>query len=189
MFPDLRAESATALSALDLPGYAIGGLCLGEDKEETLAMIDVSVAQLPDDRPRYLMGAGTPEDFLLATQRGIDLFDCVVPTRLARNGHCLTWSGRISLKQAQYKLDSQPIDANCRCLCCQRYSRAYLRHLFMAGEILVSRLATIHNVTFYQDFLSAIRSAITSGQLVSFSGRFLAEGGRGAIPVPENQES
>jgi queuine tRNA-ribosyltransferase len=189
MFADLRAESAGVLSALDLPGYAIGGLCLGEEKEKTLAMIDASVTHLPDDRPRYLMGAGTPEDFLLATQRGIDLFDCVVPTRLARNGHCLTWSGRISLKQAQYRLDSRPIDENCRCVCCQRYTRAYLRHLFMAGEILVSRLATIHNVTFFQEFLSAIRSAITSSQLAGFSGRFLPGAGRGAIPVPENQES
>ncbi|MFH1740265.1 MAG: tRNA guanosine(34) transglycosylase Tgt, partial [bacterium] len=181
MFPDLRAESAQGLSVLGLPGYAIGGLCVGEEKQQTLVMMEASLEHMPENRPRYLMGVGTPEDFLLAVRRGVDLFDCVVPTRLGRNGHCLTWSGRISFKQAQYKLDEQPIDENCPCPCCRKYSRAYLRHLFIAGEILASRLATIHNVAFFQEFMKAIRSAILAGEFASFSERFSEGAGRGAM--------
>ncbi len=169
VFPDLRAESAGALSRFDLPGYAIGGLCVGEEKAQTFEMIDAAVAHLPERKPRYLMGVGTPEDFLYDVQRGIDLFDCVVPTRLARNGHCLTWAGKLSLKQAQYRLDERPVDEDCSCRCCRKYSRAYLRHLYMAGEILASRLATIHNVTFFQEFMKGIREAIGEGRLKGFA--------------------
>ena len=172
MFADLRAESANALSQLDLPGYAIGGLSVGEEKAKTLEMIDAVTVSLPEAKPRYLMGVGTPEDFLHGVQRGIDLFDCVVPTRLARNGHCLTWSGKLSLKQAKYRLDERPVDENCLCRCCRKFSRAYLRHLYMAGEILASRLATMHNVTFFQEFMKALRSALREGRLKEFEERF-----------------
>jgi len=181
MNPDLRAESARILSGFGSPGYGIGGLCVGEEKAQTLAMLDVSVLHLPEDRPRYLMGVGTPEDFLTCIERGVDLFDCVVPTRLARNGHCLTWSGRVSFKQAQYKYEQGPPDAECHCSCCRQFSLAYLRHLFLAGEILASRLATIHNVTFYQEFMEAVRIAISCGTLKQFHERFLSGAGRASL--------
>jgi len=158
--PELRRQSAQDLLAMDFPGYAIGGLMLGEDKALTWSMCRAICEMIPSGKPRYLMGVGTPEDFLNGIYHGVDMFDCVHPTRLARNGHFLTWNGRITIKQAHYREDKRPADETCQCYCCQHYTRAYIRHLFLAGEILASRLATIHNVTFFQNFMKQCREEI-----------------------------
>ncbi|MFB3787183.1 MAG: tRNA guanosine(34) transglycosylase Tgt [bacterium] len=175
VFSDLREKSARDLTALDFPGYAIGGLMIGEDKKLTWPACELVTGILPRDKPRYLMGVGTPVDFLESIARGVDMFDCVVPTRLARNSHLLTWNGRISVKQAQYREDERPPDENCSCYCCRHYSRAYLRHLFLAGEILASRLATMHNITFYQDFMRRCRQEIRQGTFHAFREKWLGE--------------
>jgi queuine tRNA-ribosyltransferase len=168
VFQDLREKSAKDLIALDFPGYAIGGLMIGEKKEDTWVTCKAVCDILPEAKPHYLMGVGTPEDFLDGILRGVDMFDCVIPTRLARNGHFLTWGGRVSIKQARYKDDEYPIDEHCTCNCCRHYSRAYLRHLFQAGEILSSRLATLHNITFFQDFMRRCREEIKNGTFEAF---------------------
>lgn len=168
VFLDLRERSARELIALDFPGYAAGGLMIGEEKEKTWVICRAVCDILPDKKPRYLMGVGTPEDFLDAIACGIDMFDSVVPTRLARNAHILTWNGRISIKQARYREDENPPDPSCSCYCCRHYSRAYLRHLFLAGEILASRLATMHNLTFYQQFMQRCREEIRQGAFPAF---------------------
>ncbi|MGI6457092.1 MAG: tRNA guanosine(34) transglycosylase Tgt [bacterium] len=168
VFPDLRLQSARELIAMDFPGYAIGGLMIGEDKELTWRMCDTLSDILPPEKPHYMMGVGTPEDFLEGIWRGVDMFDCVIPTRLARNAHLLTWNGRVSVKQAIYREDARPPDENCPCYCCQHYSRAYLRHLFQAGEILASRLATVHNITFFQEFMQRCRKEIKNGTFGEF---------------------
>lgn len=173
VYQDLRERSANDLLQLPFPGYAIGGLMLGEDKEKTWAICDAMNEILPKDKPRYLMGVGTPEDFLEAIYRGVDMFDCVVPTRLARTSHLLTWNGKLTLKQARFREDENPIDENCGCYCCRNYSRAYLRHLFQAGEILASRLASLHNITFFQQFMAKCRKTICEGTFEAFRDNFL----------------
>jgi queuine tRNA-ribosyltransferase len=160
MYANLREESVIDLIELDFDGYAIGGLSVGEDKDTMRHIIEKTAPNLPDGKPRYLMGVGTPEDILSAVQMGIDMFDCVLPTRNARNGVLFTHLGKIAIKNARYAKDPQPIDENCRCYTCRRYSRAYLRHLFMAREILSYRLNTIHNLFYYMEFMSLIRQAI-----------------------------
>jgi len=160
VYADLRKESAERLRELDFPGYAIGGLAVGEPNAAMYDVIDRLEPHLPEDKPRYLMGVGTPEDLVECVALGVDMFDCVMPTRHARNGWLFTSDGHISIKHAEYKEDSRPIDESCGCAVCMKYSRAYLRHLFMAKEILSSVLNTIHNVYFYLDTMNRIRQFI-----------------------------
>ena len=174
VFPDLRRESARFLTALGFDGYALGGLSVGEPKAKTWEMLDVTVPLLPLDRPRYLMGVGSPEDLFEGVERGIDVFDCVLPTRLARNGAVFTSQGRINLRKAQFAEDPAPIEEGCTCYTCQRFTRAYLRHLYKAGEILGLRLNTLHNLHFLLDLMRRIRAAILDGSLGQLKQRFLA---------------
>ncbi len=160
IYHDLRQESATRLAAMDFPGYAIGGLAVGEPKPLMYEIIDRVEPQLPDRKPRYLMGVGTPADLVEAIALGIDMFDCVMPTRHARNGWLFTKEGHIVIKHAKYKSDPAPVDSTCGCVVCRTYSRAYLRHLFIANEILSSVLNTIHNLYFYLDTIRRIRQFI-----------------------------
>ena len=168
MYRDLREESARGLTRLNFQGYAIGGLSVGEPKSIMQDVLEWTTPFLPENRPRYLMGVGTPEDILHATMQGIDLFDCVLPTRNARNGMLFTSKGKISIKQARYAEDPGPIDESCLCYSCRHYSRAYLRHLYLANEILSSRLNTIHNIYYYMELMKEIRAAIEEGRLVEF---------------------
>ncbi|MBM4277635.1 MAG: tRNA guanosine(34) transglycosylase Tgt [Deltaproteobacteria bacterium] len=165
MYRDLREESARDLTRLDFQGYAIGGLSVGEPKSIMQDVLEWTAPFLPDKSPRYLMGVGTPEDILHATLQGIDLFDCVLPTRNARNGMLFTSRGKISIKQARYAEDPGPIDESCLCYSCRHYSRAYLRHLYLANEILSSRLNTIHNIYYYMELMKEIRKAIQEERL------------------------
>src|SRR5205807_175131 len=158
-----RRDSAHAIAALGFDGVAIGGLSLGEPIDVMLEMTAVSVAEIPDDRPRYFMGLGTDAELLAAVALGVDMFDCVVPTRLARNGTALTPHGPINLRNARYREDVGPIDERCTCAACERFTRAYLRHLFAAGEILAHRLVTIHNVTHLCGLMAAARADICNG--------------------------
>lgn len=174
IFPDLRAEAARFLVELDFPGYAIGGLSVGETKEEMYATLEATIPHLPDDRPRYLMGVGTPEDIIEAVARGVDMFDCVLPTRVARNGGLLTHEGRINIRNARFARDPNPIEPGCSCYACQHFSRAYIRHLFKAGEILGLRLATIHNLHFMLRLMERVRAAIRAGEFQHFRESFLA---------------
>lgn len=174
VFADLRARSARALVELDLPGYAVGGLSVGEGPAKMAAVLDAIDSQFPPDRPRYLMGVGEPRDILAAVARGIDLFDCVLPTRNARNTQVFTWTGRLRLRNARWARDPAPIDARCRCYTCRNFSRGALRHLFLAGEMLAPTLATIHNLHFFADFMKAIRRAVAEGRLDRKSAQWLA---------------
>jgi len=175
VFPDLRAQSARFLTALDFPGYAIGGLSVGESKAEMHATLELTVPLLPEDRPRYLMGVGSPEDLFECVARGIDIFDCVLPTRLARNAAVLTRHGRLNLRNAQYAVDPVPIEEECTCYTCQHFSRAYLRHLFKAEEILAPHLATIHNLHFLLSLMRKIRQAILDGTFNALKEEFLTD--------------
>src|SRR5467141_348666 len=168
-FPDLRRESARQLLELDFPGYAVGGLAVGEPHETTCEMTTEVTALLPKDRPRYLMGVGRPEQLADYVALGIDMMDCVLPTRGARHACLYTSEGRVLIKNARYAQDQRPIDPKCSCSVCRRYSRAYLRHLFAAGEITAAILATHHNVHFYLDIMHQIREAIEFGNLANFS--------------------
>jgi queuine tRNA-ribosyltransferase len=168
-FADLRRESARQLLALEFPGYAIGGLAVGEPHEVTCEMTAEVTALLPQGRPRYLMGVGRPEQLADYVARGIDMMDCVLPTRAARHACLYTSEGRVLIKNARYIEDQRPIDPNCSCSVCRRYTRAYLRHLFVAGEITAAILATHHNVCFYLDIMRQIREAITFGHLANFA--------------------
>ncbi len=174
IFPDLRAQSAATTTALGFPAYAIGGLSVGESHEDMLATLDATVPLLPDGAPRYLMGVGMPRDIFEAVERGIDMFDCVLPTRVARNGLALTTHGRVNLRNAKYKTDPLPIDPECTCYTCANFSRAYLRHLFMAGEIMAPRLATFHNLFFYAKMTQTIREAIAAGRFAQTKKEFLS---------------
>ncbi len=174
IFPDLRIASAQYLSQLDFPGYGIGGLAVGETKADMYATLDVTVPCLPAGRPRYLMGVGAPEDIVEAVARGVDLFDCVLPTRVARNGGLLTRAGRLNLRNAQYANDPQPVEEGCTCYGCRTFSRAYLRHLFKAGEILALRLATLHNLHFMLHLMKEIQQTIHAGTFAAFRDTFLA---------------
>ena len=164
VYPDLRERSARELVALDFPGYAIGGLSVGEPKRDTFEMVAHTTAHLPENKPRYLMGVGLPEDIVEAVARGVDLFDCVIPTRNARNGCVFTSRGKLVVKNAAYARESVPLDPDCGCEVCRTYSRAYLRHLFNAGEILGPRLATYHSLYFYLHLLAEMRQVIREGR-------------------------
>jgi queuine tRNA-ribosyltransferase len=174
MFSELRRQSAEYLTSLDFPGYAIGGLSLGEPKKITLAMIEETVVFLPESKPHYLMGVGSPEDIIEAVTRGCDLFDSALPTRVARNGALFTWQGRRNISNAAYSQMEQPIVPDCNCYTCRNFSAAYLHHLFNCGELLAYRLATIHNLSFIGDFMAKIRGAILDGTFLSFRDKFLA---------------
>ncbi len=165
---DLRAECAERLIALDFPGYAIGGVSVGEDREQVRLALKVTTHRLPADKPRYLMGVGRPQDLLDAILTGIDLFDCVLPTRNGRNATCLTSTGPIKLRNARYKLDSGPIEPGCDCPACSRFSRAYLRHLFIAGEMLGPILASLHNLSYLHRLMRGAREAIGAGRFVQY---------------------
>jgi len=163
--PDLRRQSALTLREMDFPGYAIGGLAVGEAKSAMDETVRLTADLLPDDRPRYLMGVGTPRDIVRAVASGVDMFDCVLPTRNARNGYLFTSRGLVRIKRAEFARDGGPIDPECRCPTCLRYSRAYLRHLFMSRDLTAAVLLSIHNVAFYLDFMAQIREAIASAAL------------------------
>ena len=165
---DLRAECAERLIEMDFPGYAIGGVSVGESREEVLKALEVTAPFLPANRPRYLMGVGRPQDILAAVVRGIDLFDCVLPTRNGRNASCLTSQGQVKLRNAQYKLDDRPVEEGCPCPTCSRFSRAYLRHLFMANEMLGPILASAHNLAYIHRLMEQVRQAIRDSRLREF---------------------
>jgi queuine tRNA-ribosyltransferase len=168
MFADLRHHCAEELIQLDADGYAIGGLSVGEPRALSLEMAEVSAAVLPREKPRYVMGVGMPDELAQYVARGIDMMDCVLPSRNARNGYLFTSDGRVVIKQAQYKEDARPVDASCSCYTCRNFSRAYLRHLFLAGEMTFSTLATLHNLKRYLDIMREIRQAIILGRFPEF---------------------
>jgi len=168
VFPELRRQSAEYLTSLDFAGYAIGGLSVGEPKAVTLEMLEKTVAWLPGDRPRYLMGVGSPEDIVEGVARGVDIFDSALPTRVARNGALFTWQGRRNIRNASFKKMEQPVVPDCDCYTCRNFSAAYLHHLFKSEELLGLRLATIHNLTFIHDLMVRIRSAIMDGTFNDF---------------------
>ena len=175
MFPELRAQSAAGLRAIGFDGYAIGGLAVGEPADQREAMLDAVVPMLPQDRPRYLMGVGRPEDLVEAVARGVDMFDCVMPTRNARNGHYFTSSGTVRIRNAKYQRDLRPIDEACACpACAGGYSRAYLRHLDRCGEMLAPILGTLHNLWHYQRLMADMREAIAVGGFARFREAFHA---------------
>ncbi len=174
IFPELRRQSAGYLASLDFAGYAIGGLSVGEPKKETLAMVEETVALLPESKPRYLMGVGSPEDIVEGVARGIDIFDSALPTRVARNGALFTWHGRRNIRNAAFSLMDQPVAPDCNCYTCGTFSAAYLHHLFRSEELLALRLATIHNLNFIHALMGKIRSAILDGNFDAFKADFLA---------------
>jgi queuine tRNA-ribosyltransferase len=169
MYDDLRQRSAAALTEMGFHGYAIGGLSVGEPKDLREQVLATTTPLLPDNKPRYLMGVGKPEDILAAVLMGVDMFDCVMPTRNARNGYLFTWDGVVKIRNAKHQYDTAPIDADCGCYTCQNFSKAYLRHLDRCGEMLGSRLNTIHNLYFYQEFMAAIRTAIDNKRITKFA--------------------
>ena len=167
-YPELRIRHMQEIAQLDLPGYAIGGLAVGESTETMYEIIEAVEPYMPQDKPRYLMGVGTPSNIIEAVARGVEFFDCVMPARNARHGRLFTWDGAINLKNAKYELDPLPIDPKCDCPVCRRYSRAYLRHLFKAEEMLAMRLSVMHNLYFYNTLMSKIRDALDSGTFDAF---------------------
>lgn len=194
MHLDLRRKAAETLAEIGFDGYAIGGLSVGESKEVMFQVVAETAPLLPQDRPRYLMGVGLPGDILEAVRQGVDMFDCVLPTRNARNGTLFTRSGKIVIKNAKYAKDPLPIEPGCPCYACRHYSRAYLRHLYMAEEILALRLNTIHNLHFYLDFMNDIRRAIAGEWFDAFAQEFRSNWvsgdeqsskGRESVPTPE----
>jgi queuine tRNA-ribosyltransferase len=174
VFPELRQQSAQFIADLDLPGIAIGGLSVGESKEEMHSMIEYVVPELPKDRPRYLMGVGAPEDLVEAVSRGIDIFDCVLPTRMARNHTAMTRKGRINIRKAAFHGDPKPLDPACPCYTCSQFSRAYIRHLAVAGEMLAATLLSIHNIFMLNALTADMRLAILEGRLEAFANDFRA---------------
>ncbi len=164
----LRQESLQQITSVDLPGYAMGGFSVGEPIELMHALVKEVAPMMPQNKPRYLMGVGTPLDLVLAVDAGMDMFDCVMPTRVARNGTLFTWQGKISIKRAEYREDGSPLDPECSCYTCQNYSKAYLRHLFLSGEILSARLNTIHNLHFYLDLMNRMRMSLLQGDWERF---------------------
>ena len=175
MYPALRNESCAGLTAIGFDGYAVGGLAVGEPKEEREAVLQALEPVLPRDRPRYLMGVGTPEDLVASVARGMDMFDCVMPTRHARNGHLFVTGGVLKIRNAQYERDTRPLDPACACYTCANYSRAYLRHLDKCGEILAARLATIHNLHHYLSLMQSLRDAIEQRRFDAFVAQFHAQ--------------
>ncbi|MDY7010383.1 MAG: tRNA guanosine(34) transglycosylase Tgt [Planctomycetota bacterium] len=173
IFTDLRRRSAEALVDLDLPGYAVGGLSVGEGHEKMKSVLEHIDEQFPAEKPRYLMGVGEPRDIIAAVACGIDMFDCVLPTRNGRNAQAFTWSGRIKLRNAVFAADKRPLEEQCTCYTCRNFSRAALRHYFQAGEMLAATLVTIHNLTFFSQLTSLIRQAVADGELAVLSGRWI----------------
>ena len=173
-FADLREESARFISSLDFPGYALGGLSIGESKQETWAMVDVTVPLLTEDKPRYLMGVGSPEDLMEGIARGIDMFDCVLPTRVARNGALFSSTGRLNIRKAHFKAQDSPLVEDCDCYTCRHYSAAYLHHLFKSEELLAYRLASIHNLRFLTALLEKARKSIFNGTFADFKNEFVS---------------
>ena len=183
MYDHLRRESLAGLMDIGFDGYAIGGLSVGEPKEEMMAVLDASADTLPADKPRYLMGVGTPADLLEAVRRGVDMFDCVMPTRNARNGYIFTSRGVIKLRNAAHRHSTEPLDPECDCYTCQNFTRAYLHHLDKCNEILGSQLNTIHNLRYYQNHMAGIRRAIEEGRLDEFAEAYYAGQQRGVSGV------
>ena len=178
---DLRAESASALKEIGFDGYAIGGLAVGEGQEAMFAVLDHAPGHLPADKPRYLMGVGKPDDIVGAVERGVDMMDCVLPSRSGRTGQAWTQRGQVNIKNARHQDDSRPLDENCSCPACQKYSRAYLHHVFKSGEIIASMLLTWHNLHYYQSLMQGLRDAITSQTLQTFVATFHATRAQGDI--------
>jgi len=178
MYEHLRKESIEGLKAIGFDGYAIGGLSVGEPKEEMMSTLEAVTPHLPTDKPRYLMGVGTPEDLIEAVRRGVDMFDCVMPTRNARNGHIFTKTGVIKIRNSQYRLDTRPLDETCACYTCQNYSRAYLRHLDKCHEILGGRLNTIHNLHYYLTLMEEVREAIAAQSFSAYVEQFYQQRGK-----------
>jgi queuine tRNA-ribosyltransferase len=183
MYEHLRDVSLTGLKQIGFDGYAIGGLSVGESKQDMLRILTHVAPQMPADRPRYLMGVGTPEDLVEAVRRGMDMFDCVMPTRNARNGWLFTQDGAVKIKNARYAKDTGPIDRSCDCYTCRHYSRAYIRHLQQANEILGAKLATIHNLRYYQTLMQGLRTAIAEKTLDEFVEKFYRMRPRGTPEV------
>lgn len=181
MHENLREESLAGLNEIGFHGYAIGGLSVGEPKEDMLRILDFLPGKMPAEKPRYLMGVGKPEDIVEAVRRGIDMFDCVMPTRNARNGHLFTSTGVVRIRNSQYKTDTGTLDAACDCYTCQNFSRAYLYHLDKCGEMLGAQLNTIHNLRYYQTLMDGLRRSIEQGTLQRFVDGFYAARG---LPTP-----
>jgi queuine tRNA-ribosyltransferase len=184
MYHNLRQESLEGLLEIGFDGYAIGGLSVGEPKEEMMGTLEGLTPLMPQNKPRYLMGVGKPEDIVEAVRRGVDMFDCVMPTRNARNGHLFTSEGVVKIRNASHQHDTGPLDPNCDCYTCRNYSRAYLRHLDRAGEILGARLNTIHNLRHYQNLMRGLREAIATGSLKEFVNDFYSRRSQVVPPVP-----
>jgi queuine tRNA-ribosyltransferase len=183
VFPHLRERSLAGLLEIGFDGYALGGLSVGEPKTDMLDLVGHLAERMPADRPRYLMGVGTPEDLVEAVRRGMDLFDCVLPTRNARNGHLYTSRGVVRIRNSRYRNDTAPLDEDCPCPTCRDYSRAYLHHLDRAGEILGARLLSYHNLCYYQDLMRGLRSAIETGDLDGYAAAFYTRRSQGTPPV------
>lgn len=177
MYQDLRKEAVARIGGLDFDGFALGGISVGEPKALMYEVVHETTPLLPDDRPRYLMGVGAPEDILQGIAAGVDMFDCVMPTRSARNGLLFTNVGKLVIKHARYREDARPLDETCDCYTCRHYSRAYLRHLFMAREILAMTLNTVHNIRFYLRLMERARASIEGGAFEQFRAEFLARYG------------
>ena len=173
MYEDLRQQSVQALTDIGFDGYAIGGLSVGEPEDERELVLGYTLTGMPTDKPRYLMGVGRPQDIIAAVLRGVDMFDCVMPTRNARNGYYFTACGVLKIRNSRFAMDTRPIDETCGCYTCQNYSRAYLKHLDRCKEMLGPHLATVHNLYFYQQLMAGLRSAINNGSLLAFTGQFL----------------
>ncbi|WP_151702525.1 tRNA guanosine(34) transglycosylase Tgt [Nitrincola alkalilacustris] len=185
MYPELRDESLAGLTEIGFDGYAIGGLSVGEPKEEMEKILDHLAWKMPADRPRYLMGVGRPEDLVEGVRRGVDMFDCVMPTRNARNGHLFTSTGVVKLRNAANKTDTRPLDEQCDCYTCRNFSRAYLHHLDKCNEMLGAQLNTIHNLHYYQTLMSGLRKAIEQGKLCAFVDEFYRQRGMETPPLAE----
>ncbi|MEN8222776.1 MAG: tRNA guanosine(34) transglycosylase Tgt [Acidobacteriota bacterium] len=176
---DMRSESLEKLTETGFDGYAVGGLSVGESREDFMRIIAHIVPKMESAKPRYLMGSGTPEEILFAVEKGIDMFDCVMPTRNARNGSLFTWSGKIAIKNEKHKFDQGPVDSDCGCYTCQNFSRSYLRHLYISREINSSILNSIHNLHFYLDFMQKIRYSVSSDKFMEFKDSFLLKYNKG----------
>jgi queuine tRNA-ribosyltransferase len=182
VYPQLRRRSAAALRDIGFDGYAVGGLAVGEGQAAMFSVLDVTVPALPENHPRYLMGVGKPDDLVGAVQRGIDMFDCVLPTRSGRTAQAFTRRGTVNLRNARHGADPRPLDADCACPTCAGYSRAYLHHIVRAGEILAAMLLTTHNLRYYQDLMAGLRGAIEAAMIDAFAARFAADQAAGDIP-------
>ncbi len=172
-YEDLRIDHMNRIAELDLPGYAIGGLAVGEEADEMYRIIEAVEPHMPTDRPRYLMGVGTPVNILEAVYRGVDFFDCVMPSRNARHGNLFTWKGKLNVLNEKFIMDDKPIDEDCQCPACRRYSKAYIRHLFKARELLGMRLCVLHNLYFYNELMSEIRKALDEGRYEAFYKKYV----------------